>query len=195
MGRCAIARNPKLLHAVGASSAWVKKAPRLGAPRRLIHDTQDEDSRVRARSILYLTGVLATAPLAAQSAARPGIAVLNLRFDGEHANVLEAGDTAVVRAATSRLLAALRASDHVRLVDSGSVAVAVAAAEADGNPCDHACARAIARQLGARWVAKGTVSKTSNLVWMLSAQHGQQPARCGADHCRIPRLEIGRAHV
>src|SRR5206468_4900023 len=114
MGRCAIARNPKLLHAVGASSAWVKKAPRLGAPRRLIHDTQGEDSRVRARSILYLTGVLAAAPLAAQSAARPGIAVLNLRFDGEHANVLEEVGSAVVRAAMSRLLASLRSAAYVR---------------------------------------------------------------------------------
>ena len=120
--------------------------------------------------IVCLSGFLTALPLAAQSAPRPGIAVLNLRFDGEHANVLEPGDTAVVRAATSRLRAALRASDHVALVDSGAVAVAVAAAEADGNPCDNACARAVARQLGARWVAKGTVSKTSNLVWILSAQ-------------------------
>jgi len=120
--------------------------------------------------ILCLPGILTALPLTAQSAVRPGIAVLNLRFDGEHANVLEAGDTAVVRAATSRLRAALRASDRIALVDSGAVAIAVAAAEADGNPCDNACARAVARQLGARWVAKGTVSKTSNLVWILSAQ-------------------------
>src|SRR5437867_13316714 len=101
MGRCAIARNPKLLHAVGASSAWVKKAPRLGAPRRPIHDTQGEDSRVRARSILYLTGVLAAAPLAAPSPARPGIALPTPRFDGDHANVLQAADTAVAHATTS----------------------------------------------------------------------------------------------
>src|SRR2546427_11780592 len=96
--------------------------------------------------------------------------VLNLRFDGAYANVLEPGDTAVVRAATSRLLATLRAFHGVAVVDSATVAAAVAAAEADGNPCDNACARAVARQLGARWVAKGTVSKTSNLVWILSAQ-------------------------
>src|SRR2546430_1842672 len=93
--------------------------------------------------------------------------VLNLRFDGAYANVLEPGDTAVVRAATSRLLATLRAFDGVAVVDSGAVAAAVTAAEADGNPCDNACARVLARRLGARWVTKGTVLKTSNLVWIL----------------------------
>jgi len=96
--------------------------------------------------------------------------VVNLRFDGEHANVLQAGDTAIVAAATSKLLATLRASELVRLVDSGTVAVAVAAAEAGGNPCGNDCAVAVARQLGARWVAKGTISNLSNLVWLLTAE-------------------------
>src|SRR5256885_17259210 len=95
--------------------------------------------------------------------------VLNLRSAGAYANVLEPGDTAVVRAATSRLLATLRAFDGVALVDSATVAAAVSAAEGDGNPCDNACARAVARRLGARWVATGTISNLSNLVWLLSA--------------------------
>ena len=84
--------------------------------------------------------------LAAQSPApRPAIVVVNLRFDGEHANVLSPGDTAVV-------------------------AAAVAAEEAGGNPCDNDCALAVARRLGARWVAKGTISNLSNLVWLLTAE-------------------------
>src|SRR5690242_10890537 len=46
------------------------------------------------------------ASLAAQSPApRPALVVVNLRFDGEHANVLQPGDTAIVAAATSKLLA------------------------------------------------------------------------------------------
>src|SRR2546428_6237338 len=102
--------------------------------------------------------------------ARPAIVVVNLRFDGEHANVLQASDTAVVAAATSKLLATLRASELVTLVDSGAVATAVAAAEAGGNPCGNDCAVAVARQLGARWVAKGTISNLSNLVWLLTAE-------------------------
>src|SRR2546426_8842357 len=101
--------------------------------------------------------------------ARPAIVVVNLRFDGEHANVLQASDTAVVAAATSKLLATLRASELVTLVDSSAVAAAVAA-EAGGDPCGNACAVAVARQLGARWVAKGTISNLSNLVWLLTAE-------------------------
>ena len=101
--------------------------------------------------------------------ARPAVAVINLRFNGEHANVLQPGDTAVVAAATSKLRATLSASDVVTIVDSTATATAVAVGEADGNPCDNACALAVARRLGARWVAKGTISNLSNLVWLLSA--------------------------
>jgi hypothetical protein len=109
--------------------------------------------------------------LAAQSGSpRPAIVVVNLRFDGEHANVLSPGDTAVVAAATSKLLATLRTSEVVMLVDSSAVARAVAAAEAGGDPCGNDCALAVARQLGARWVAKGTISNLSNLVWLLTAE-------------------------
>src|SRR5437879_13820571 len=104
--------------------------------------------------MLCLSGLLAAFPVVAQSPARAGMVVLNLRFDGAYANGLEPGDTAVVRAATSRLLATLRAFDGVAVVDSATVAAAVTAAEADGNPCDNACARVLARRLGARWVAK-----------------------------------------
>ena len=95
--------------------------------------------------------------------------MINLRFDGQHANVLQPSDTAVVAAATSKLRATLAASALVTLVDSNLTAAAVAAAEADGNPCDNACAVAVARRLGAGWVAKGTISNLSNLVWLLSA--------------------------
>jgi Protein of unknown function (DUF2380) len=115
--------------------------------------------------------VLWCATLAAQSAVtRPTIAVINLRFDGEHANVLGPGDTAIVAAATSRLLATLRASEAVTVVDSATVAAAVARAEADGNACDNPCAVALAGRLGARWVAKGSISNLSGLVWQFGAE-------------------------
>jgi len=129
--------------------------------------------RATAVALVLLLLLVDTLPprLGAQSAGpRPAIVVVNLRFDGEHANVLGPGDTAVVAAATSRLLATLRASELVTLVDSSVVAVAVAAAEAGGNPCGNECALAVARRLGARWVAKGTISNLSNLVWLLTAE-------------------------
>ena len=120
--------------------------------------------------VVMLVSVTAPPLVAQRGVPRPTVVVLNLRFDGEHANVLQASDTAVVAAATSKLLATLRASDLVTLVDSSTVAAAVAAAEAGGNPCGNACAVAVARQLGARWVAKGTISNLSNLVWLLTAE-------------------------
>src|SRR5207302_1308846 len=98
------------------------------------------------------------------------IAVINLRFDGAHANVLGPADTAIVAAATSKLLATLRVSEVATLVDSATVTAAVALAEADGNPCDNPCAVAVARRLGARWVAKGSISNLSGLVWQLGAE-------------------------
>src|SRR2546429_130792 len=100
-------------------------------------------------------------------AARPAVAVINLRFNGEHANVLQPGDTAVVAAATSKLRATLGASDVGTIVGSGATATAVAQAEADGNPCDNACALAVAPRIGARWVAKGTISNLSNIGRLL----------------------------
>ena len=121
------------------------------------------------RVALLASLVLWCGTLPAQSAAsRPAIAVINLRFDGEHANLLGPGDTAVVAAATSRLLATLRASEAVTLVDSAAVAAAVAGA--DGNACDNPCAVAVARRLGARWVAKGSISNLSGLVWQFGAE-------------------------
>lgn len=122
-------------------------------------------------AVLPLTLLLICPGAGAQTAVpRPAVAVVNLRFDGEHANVLQAGDTAIVAAATSKLLATLAASDRVALVDSTIVATAVGTAEAGGNPCDNACAVAVARKVGARWVAKGTISNLSNLVWLLTAE-------------------------
>jgi len=113
----------------------------------------------------------AVAGLAAQSGTSlPLVVVVNLRFDDEHANVRQPTDTAVVASATSKLLATLAVSQRVMLVDSAAVATAVRAAESDGNPCDNACAISVARGLGARWVAKGTITNLSNLVWILTAE-------------------------
>jgi len=110
---------------------------------------------------------LVASPLAAQAPARPAVAVLALRFDGEHANVLEPGDTAVAYTSTAKLRATLGASAGVALTDSAGVAAAVAREETPGNQCDNPCAVAVGRAVHAQWVVKGKVAKTSNLVWVL----------------------------
>ncbi|HEU5262857.1 MAG TPA: DUF2380 domain-containing protein [Gemmatimonadales bacterium] len=125
-------------------------------------------SRCVVLVVLLLGPVLPLASQATAGAARPVVAVLNLRFEGRYANVLEPGDTAIVQSATSKLFATLRASDRITLVDSARVADAVAA-EAGWNLCGNACALVVARQLGAQWIVKGTVTKTSNIVWVLAA--------------------------
>src|SRR3989442_9277408 len=105
-------------------------------------------------------------PLVAQSGQpRPAIVVVNLRFDGEHANVLQASDTAVVAAATSKLLATLRASELVTLVDSSAVAAAVAAAEAGGAPRGNPPARARARRPRAPRGGEGGHPHPSDPAW------------------------------
>jgi len=127
---------------------------------------------VRAHGVVApLLLVLAGPALGAQTGGpRPTIVVVNLRFDGRFANLLEQGDTAVAAAATSRLLETLKASDRLAVVDSSVVARSVGGREADGNPCDNPCAVAVGRELSARWVVRGTLVKTSNLVWVLTAQ-------------------------
>jgi Protein of unknown function (DUF2380) len=124
---------------------------------------------VNARAVGGAIVLLAlSGPLGAQSGASdPALAVLDLRFDGEHATVLEAGDTAVARAATQALRATLARLAAVTLIDSSRVAARVMAEEPDGDRCDHACALRVGRTLGARWVLSGTLSKTSTLVWVL----------------------------
>ena len=56
---------------------------------------------MRAGGIALVPLLLSTlVPLSLLGAQAPRIAVVNLRFDGEHANVLQPGDTAIVAAAT-----------------------------------------------------------------------------------------------
>src|SRR3989442_9790024 len=95
-------------------------------PLDYTHSARLTTRRIRVRAspvalvwLLLLVGILPPR-LGAQSAGpRPAIVVVNLRFDGEHANVLGPGDTAVVAGAASKLLGALRGSGLGRPGDSG----------------------------------------------------------------------------
>ena len=79
----------------------------------------------------------------------------------EQANVLEASDTVVAVAATESM--------NARLQERLGAQVAVVPADAACRTRVD-CARTTARQAGAPWVVMLKVSKTSNLIWLLTGQ-------------------------
>jgi hypothetical protein len=95
--------------------------------------------------------------------ARPDakVALLPAALYNEQANVLEASDTGVAVAAT--------ASMNARLQERLGAQVAVIPADAACRT-RVACARTTAQQAEAPWVVMLKVSKTSNLIWLLTGQ-------------------------
>jgi hypothetical protein len=118
----------------------------------------------------------------AQSGARPSslppgsVAVLDVALYTAGANMQEASDSGRARLATSVLRAKLAELLGPALADSAAVARRANAPEihelAGDHPCNVivACARAVARDVGAKWVVLAKVSKTSNLIWLLTGQ-------------------------
>jgi len=129
------------------------------------------------------TLILLAAPAAAQAQSTPGLeaptaklAVLSAALYNEQANVIEETDSAKAAVATEVLRSRLTAQLGEQIVSVAAVdslANAPAARAATGaTPCNVkvSCARMVARSLGAPWVVMTKVSKTSNLIWLLSAQ-------------------------
>lgn len=133
---------------------------------------------------LTVAAILAiTAPVSAQEFATRGVeptdalvAVLPAVMYNAQANLQEPSDTAramvanqVLRDRLGELLGdQLIPFDRVATVLSSSDVVAIAA----GNSCGAIvkCATAAGKAVGARWVVMAKVSKTSNLIWLLTAQ-------------------------
>ena len=104
------------------------------------------------------------------------VAALDVALYNAQANVIEESDTARAVLATQVLDSTLRDRLGPQLVASEAVRAAAASDSAraitGGLPCNVivACARYAARGSGARWVVLAKVSKTSNLIWLLTAQ-------------------------
>lgn len=122
-------------------------------------------------------------PAQAQSGAGPPlepagarVAALDVALYNAQANVREATDAEQADLATRILHATLAKLLPGQVADTAAVHAAAhsdsALAVAGGEPCNVivACARAAAAAVGARWVVMAKVSKTSNLIWLLSAQ-------------------------
>ena len=133
-------------------------------------------------SVASLAASIPVIPLRAQSAGTsatlPGgsVAVLDVALYTAGANVEEATDTAHAVLATSVLRGKLAELLGPALVDSSAVAARTRApatrATAGDKPCNVivACAKAVAGDLGAGWVVMAKLSKTSNLIWLLTGQ-------------------------
>jgi hypothetical protein len=122
-------------------------------------------------------------PIVAQATPRghaaprtPTVAVLDAVLYTAGANVQEASDTGKAELVTQVIRRVLRDSLGPSLIDSAAVARAEHAPEATaitgGKPCGAilACAREVGRKVGASWVVMSKISKTSNLIWLLTGQ-------------------------
>lgn len=104
------------------------------------------------------------------------VAALDVALYNAQANVREATDADKAALATRVLHATLARLLPGQLADQAAVETAVqsdsALAVAAGQECNVvvACARSAAAAVGARWVVLAKVSKTSNLIWLLTAQ-------------------------
>jgi hypothetical protein len=104
------------------------------------------------------------------------VAALEVALYNAQANVIEDSDPARAVLGTQVLDSTLSALLGPQLVARESVRSAAvsdsALALTGGLPCNVivACARHAAGKTGARWVVLAKVSKTSNLIWLLTAQ-------------------------
>jgi Protein of unknown function (DUF2380) len=136
---------------------------------------------MHARLYLLCAGLSVILPAGLRSQAtleRPDapIAVLRTALYNEQANLREPADSAKAGLGTEVLRRRLqdRIGTQVRPyhVTDSTASSAQALALTGGIPCEVkvACALAVARGQDARWVVMTKVSKTSNLIWLLSAE-------------------------
>jgi len=120
---------------------------------------------------------LGQSPSTPSAGPAPGsVVVLDVALYTAQANMQEATDTLRATLATVVLRGALQEVLGAAVIDSGKTVQAADAAAAPeltgGKPCNVivACAKVVAKTLGARWAVMAKVSKTSNLIWLLTGQ-------------------------
>jgi hypothetical protein len=124
----------------------------------------------------------AVSPLSAQAPAPASepptapVVVLSTALYNDQANVREASDSTKAGIGSQVLRQRIADSLGNQLLSTTTTdsieLTRDMVALAGGVPCHVkvACGVAVARQQGARWVVMSKVSKTSNLIWLLSAQ-------------------------
>ena len=132
--------------------------------------------RLGAVLVLVAPTLSAQSPVDGPEAPTAPVVVLSTALYNDQANLREPGDSTKANLGS----VVLRTRLHDRL---GPQLVSTTATDtleltpsmvslAGGMACNVkvACALAVARHQGARWVVMSKVSKTSNLIWLLSAQ-------------------------
>ena len=145
--------------------------------------------RFRSSLVCLFLVTAALRPVWSQSAGSgprepPGarVAALEVALYNAQANVQEQSDADKAKLATEVLHTTLAKLLPGQIADSGAVRAAVrskaAVAIAGGQACNVvlACARAVAKAVDAPWVVLAKVSKTSNLIWLLTAQLVHAPS-------------------
>jgi uncharacterized protein DUF2380 len=133
--------------------------------------------------LLVLIAAAWTRPAAAQSAplsrlepSSAAVAVLPVALYTAQANLREPSDSSKSGTATAVLTERLRELLGNQAIMGDRVAALLASRvgeETRGDqPCNVivACVRAVAKELKAPWVVMAKVSKTSNLIWLLTGQ-------------------------
>lgn len=157
--------------------------PPWNAPRDSAWSACSAVGLFRLSPALLGVAVLLTQPLAAQggvpkaleSPSAP-VAALATALYNDQANFREASDSAKPALATAVLRARLQDALGDQLISFpvvDSIAASPRSLELTGGaPCNVIvrCATEIGAATGARWVVMTKVSKTSNLIWLLSAQ-------------------------
>jgi Protein of unknown function (DUF2380) len=104
------------------------------------------------------------------------VAVFPVALYNAHANVQEASDTSQAKLATDVLIEKLHELLGKQLIAGDRVRAAATSSEAAATAGHHACnvivacAKQVAKALGAPWVVTAKVSKTSNLIWLFTGQ-------------------------
>ena len=163
----------------------------MGDPRRLagggyLSIMNPSPRMLRARRLPILLSALALAVPARAAAqttsARPpeppsaAVAALPVALYTAQANLQEASDSSKSGLATQVLLGRLAEQLGTQLVPAERVLAVAASPEVRGltgdQPCNVivACARRVAKSVGARWAVMAKVSKTSNLIWLFTGQ-------------------------
>ena len=101
--------------------------------------------------------------------AQQPLALYSVVFYGKGANSLEQRDPLVAAMTDSILRSDLEG--HFKLIPPEQLSKALSDTTAGGAECATLeCRQALSRRLGAAWMATAKLSKTSNLIWYLSAQ-------------------------